>query len=114
MTHSLAAKGVLAAALFACLLPCMVTAQDVVNSPYVASGATGSVHIYPTPELSLQIQAQANVVAPGVLSYHCGPVMTGNNFYAIFWIPSTLQNGNPTSLTAKYQSVAKQFLADTL
>jgi len=38
--------------------------------------------------------------------------MTGNNFYAIFWIPPTLQNGNSTSLTAKYQSVAKQFLAD--
>jgi hypothetical protein len=38
--------------------------------------------------------------------------MTGNYFYAIFWIPPTLQNGNPTSLTAKYQSVTKQFLAD--
>ena len=38
--------------------------------------------------------------------------MTGVNLYAIFWVPSTLQNGQPTSLTAKYESVAKQFLAD--
>jgi len=38
--------------------------------------------------------------------------MTGVNLYAIFWVPSKLQNGNPTSLTAKYESVAKQFLAD--
>ena len=40
MTHSLVAKGALAAALFTCLMPWVVTAQDVVNSPYrVTSGA---------------------------------------------------------------------------
>ena len=113
MIDSLAARRVLAATVLALLLPVLTSAQNVASSPYVASGATGSVHIYPTPAYSRQIEAQRSpAVAPGVLSYNCGPIMTGNNFYAIFWIPSTLQNGNPTSLTAKYQSVAKQFLAD--
>jgi len=113
MTRSLVAKGLLAAALFACLMPCVLTAQDVVNSPYVASGAAGSVHIYPTPDQSDLIKAQQGpIVRPGVLSYQCGPLMTGNNFYAIFWIPPTLQNGQPTSLSATYQSIAKRMLAD--
>ena len=110
--HSLVAKAVLAATLFACMMPWVLTAQDVVNSPYVVSGATGNVHIYPTPELSLQIKAQQGpLVAPGLLSYHGGPIMSGNNFYAIFWIPAKLQNGQSTTLTAKYQSVATQMLA---
>ena len=43
MTHWLAAKTVLAVALLTCLLPWVLTAQDVVNSPYVVSGATGNV-----------------------------------------------------------------------
>jgi hypothetical protein len=81
----------------------------------VVAGETGTVHIYPTPEQSQLIKAeQGPLLAPGVLSYHGGPIMTGVNLYAIFWIPGSgkLQNGNPTSLTAKYQAVAKQFLAD--
>ena len=115
MTRSLVAKGALAAALFACLMPWVVTAQDVVNSPYVVSGETGSVHIYPTPALSEQIKIktqQGPALGPGVLSYHGGPIMTGVNLYAIFWVPAKLQKGQPTTLTAKYESVAKQMLAD--
>ncbi len=112
MIHSLVAKGALAAAVLTLLLPVMV-AQDIVNSPYVVTGATGAVHIYPTPALTQQIKAQQGpVLAPGVLSYHGGPIMTGNNLYAIFWIPAKLQNGQSTTLTAKYQAVAKQMLAD--
>jgi hypothetical protein len=113
MTDSHAAKGMLAFAVLALLLPIMVAAQDVVNSPYVVTGETGTVHIHLTPEMTSQIRAQQGpVLAPGVLSYHGGPIMTGVNLYAIFWVPAKLQNGNPTSLTAKYESVAKQLLAD--
>jgi hypothetical protein len=102
-----------AAALLACLLPLIATAQDVVNSPYAVTGTTGTVHIYPTPAMSQQIKAQLGpALAPGVLSYHGGPIMSGNNLYAIFWVPPTLQNGQPTGLTAKYESVATQMLAD--
>jgi uncharacterized repeat protein (TIGR03803 family) len=45
MTRLLAAKGVLAAALFACLMPSVVTAQDVVNSPNVVSGTTSTFQV---------------------------------------------------------------------
>jgi hypothetical protein len=113
MTCSPAAKGMLTVAVLALLLPALMTAQDVINSPYVVAGATGAVHIYPTPAHSQQIKAQQGLpLGPGALSYHGGPIMTGASLYAIFWVPAKLQNGNPTSLTAKYESVAKQFLAD--
>ena len=52
MTDSCVARGVLAATVLALLLPVSVMAQAVVNSPYVASGPSGSVHIYPTPAYS--------------------------------------------------------------
>ena len=38
--------------------------------------------------------------------------MSGMNLYAIFWVPAKLQPGQPTTLTAKHESVAKQMLAD--
>jgi hypothetical protein len=34
------------------------------------------------------------------------------NTYAIFWVPSQLQNGAPTSMTAHYQTVQKNMLTD--
>jgi hypothetical protein len=96
------------------LLPCsLATAQDVYNSPYVVTGETGTVHIHLTPEMTRLLKAQQpSLLAPGALSYHGGPIMTGVTLYAIFWVPPHLQNGKPTSLTAKYESVAKQFLTD--
>jgi hypothetical protein len=61
-------------------MPSVVTAQDFVNSPYVVTGETGSVHIYPTPALSEQIKAQQGpALGPDVLSYHGGQIMTGVN-----------------------------------
>ena len=110
---SIFGKCMICAALLALMMPALATAQN--SSPYRVIGETGTVHFYPTPELSRQIQAQRGVVqgmAPGVLSYHGGPVMTGVNLYAIFWTPATLQNGNSTGLSAKYESVAKTFLGD--
>lgn len=112
MTKPVAAKCLITATLIALMIPELAMAQDVVNSPYVVSGATGNVHIYPTPEASDQIKAGGVLPPSGVLSYHGGPIMTGVNMYAIFWVPAKLQNGTATSLTAKYESVAKQFLAD--
>ena len=114
MSSSIAAKCMVAAAVAALMIPGLTIAQDVVNSPYVVTGETGSVHIMPTPELSRQIKAQQGVQPPAApaLSYHGGPIMTGVNAYAIFWIPAHLQNGGATSLTAKYQTVAKNLLVD--
>ena len=113
MTDSFSAKGTLAFAVLAVLLPLTLTAQDVPNSPYVVTGETGSAHIYPTPELARQINAQQpSPLVTVALTYHGGPIMTGLNLYAIFWVPAKLQNGHATTLTSKYESVAKQFLAD--
>jgi hypothetical protein len=113
MTDSLASKAMLAFAVLTLLLPLTATAQDVFNSPYVVTGETGTVHIHLTPDLTRQVSAQQGpALGPGVLSYHGGPIMSGNSFYAIFWVPPTLQNGQTTSLTAKYEAVAKQMLAD--
>jgi len=109
MKVTTAVKCTIAAAALAMLLSIFATAQD---SPYRLQGATGLVHMMPTPEVSKQIKAQQNLVSPGVLTYHGGPIMHGESLYAIFWIPATLQDGTPTSLSAKYQAVTKQFLAD--
>lgn len=112
MNHSLGGKYLVAAAFLALLVALPMTAQSVGNSPFRVTGETGTVHIYPTPELSRQIKAQQGSNALGVLTYQGGPIMTGENLYAIFWIPATLQNGSATGLSTKYQTVAKQFLAD--
>lgn len=112
MNQSCAAKRLLAAVGLAMLMPVLAIGQDAANSPYRVTGESGTVHIYPTPEMSRQIKAQQASNAAGVLSYHSGPVMSGENLYAIFWIPATLQNGGATGLSAKYQAVAKQFLGD--
>ena len=112
MNKSLGGKCMIAVVLLALMMPVLAMAQDVVNSPYRITGETGTAHIYPTPELSRQIRAQQANPFLGVLTYQGGPIMTGENLYAIFWVPPTLQNGSPTSLSAKYESVAKQLLAD--
>jgi hypothetical protein len=44
------------------------------------------------------------------LLYHGGPVMTTATTYAIFWSPATLQNGQATSLPARYQNIQAAFL----
>jgi hypothetical protein len=85
------------------LLQITATAQD-------GTPRTGgyNIHIYPT------FTGAAALPPPGTpLNYNGGPVMQTNvNTYAIFWVPPKLQNGNPTSMTAHYQGVLKNMLAD--
>jgi len=68
------------------------------------------VHIMPTPK-----KVAANGVIAEVssmpLTYHGGPVMTSAKTYAIFWLPSKLQNGAATTLPAHYQSVQTALLS---
>jgi hypothetical protein len=65
-------------------MPWVVTAQDVVNSPYVVTGETGSVHIYHTPALSEQIKAQQGpALGPACLvtmAAQSWPVLTLRHF----------------------------------
>ena len=108
MTSTFVGKFIVFAAAMAMMLPTLATAQ---NSPYRATTQAGVVHIYPTPEVSQQIKSQLGTTT-GVMTYQGGPIMTGLSLYAIFWVPPTLQSSAPTSLSAKYKSLATQFLAD--
>src|SRR5207302_4518826 len=110
--NSYARKCMIAATLLVPIISGLANGQTAGNSPYRVSGGTGTVHIYPTPELSRQIKAQQGANTLGVLTYQGGPIMTGETLYAIFWIPPTLQNGHSTTLSSKYQTVTKQFLGD--
>jgi hypothetical protein len=110
--NSYARKCMIAATLLVPIISGLANGQTAGNSPYRVSGETGTVHIYPTPELSRQIKAQQGANTLGVLTYQGGPIMTGETLYAIFWIPPTLQNGHSTTLSSKYQTVTKQFLGD--
>lgn len=74
----------------------------------------GVAHLFPT----------VGTVAPFVhnfayfggtppLVYHSGgPIMGPTVIYNIFWVPSTLQNGTPTSMPSKYQNLMEQFARD--
>ena len=66
-----------------------------------------NIHVFPTVN-------NAPVPPPSALIYHTGaPVMqNGVTTYAIFWVPPTLQTGGATSMSAHYQSVQKNMLAD--
>ena len=68
------------------------------------------VHIMPTPNKAAAMQVLPDVSSLP-LTYHGGPVMTSAKTYAIFWIPSTLQNGGATSLPAHYQNVQTSLLS---
>src|SRR5690348_5400792 len=47
------------------------------------------------------------------LDYHNGPVMRATSTsYAIFWLPSTLQDGTPTSVSATYTSLISRYFGD--
>lgn len=47
------------------------------------------------------------------LEYHNGPVMRATSTsYAIFWLPSTLQDGSPTSVSATYISLISRYFGD--
>lgn len=77
------------------------------------SDAEHSAHIFPTVAGAAALGELGALSGP--LLYQGGPVMTGSvTTYAIFWLPASgkLQNGNPTSMSAHYQTVQKNLLGD--
>lgn len=47
------------------------------------------------------------------LEYHTGPVMRATSTsYAIFWLPSSLQDGGATSVSATYVSLIRRYFGD--
>jgi hypothetical protein len=72
------------------------------------------VHIMPTPDQVRSLAAigyQHNGGTPPLL-YNGGPVMHTPTVYAIYWIPSALQDGTATSLSSKYQSIETTMLKE--
>jgi hypothetical protein len=95
-------------AVLLCLLLQAGSLAQEASSPYLASDEQGNtVHISPTPSMAMTIPPPA-----GALSYHGGPIMPSVKLFVIFWVPPTLQNNNPTSLSTKYQNVVKRFATD--
>jgi len=86
-------------------LTAMASAQQ---SPLTISNGSNVAHIFPT----IGLKASLPAAPTGALLYHGGSVMQTANTYAIFWVPTTLQNGSPTSMPAAYQTVQKNMLTD--
>jgi hypothetical protein len=91
------------------LLHVKAGAQDLTS----ITGEEG-VHGMPLPaEAASRAQFGAlQSAGTAALLYHGGPVMTSPTAYAIFWVPSKLQNGGSTSLPASYQNIQIAFLKE--
>jgi hypothetical protein len=107
---SLRAASILAvAALVTLLLPWVAVAQEL----NISSGEH-DVHILVPPnkvaDLNYRIAPYLGGSAGPPLAYHGGPVMTSATTYAIYWIPSKLQNGGATSVSSNYENITNAML----
>ena len=75
-------------------------------SPLNIGDEKHGAHVLPPPGKALQGQSQP----AGQLIFKGGPVMGAVETYAIFWVPPTLQDGTPTSMSARYRSVLSNML----
>jgi hypothetical protein len=75
------------------------------------TNALGRVaHLFPTvPAAVLRSQA---IQTPPLLYHSGGSIMSTASIYSIFWVPSNLQNGRSTSLTASYESLMTRLAGD--
>jgi hypothetical protein len=98
------------AALVTSVVPWAATAQEL----NISSG-DHDVHIMVPPhkaaELSGRITAYLGGGAGPPLTYHGGPVMTNATTYAIYWIPSKLQNGGATGVSSNYENITEAMLS---
>ena len=83
-----------------------VGAQE--ESALTAGSEGRRAHIFPTVSKAAEL-ADIGTSGPA-LAFHGGPVMTKAYAYAIFWVPSKLQNGGSTSMSKWYQTVQNGFL----
>ena len=105
-----AVSTVTAAAAVTMLLPCFAVAQELrINS------GEHDIHILVPPnkaaDLNYKISAYLGGASGPPLTYHGGPVMTNATTYAIYWIPSKLQNGGSTSVSSNYENITEALLS---
>ena len=105
-----AVSTVAAAAAVTMLLPWLAVAQEL----RISSGEH-DVHILVPPnkaaDLNYRISANLGGSSGPPLTYHGGPVMTSATTYAIYWIPSKLQNGGSTSVSSNYENITEALLS---
>jgi hypothetical protein len=99
-----------AAAAVTLLSPWFAGAQEL----NVSSGEH-DVHILVPPHQAADLNSKINSSLSGAsgppLTYHGGPVMTSATTYAIYWIPSRLQNGGATSVSSNYENITEALLS---
>jgi hypothetical protein len=82
--------------------------EELPISPITVGDAYHKVHIMPPPSANTFATAD-----PGPLLYHGGRVMQPFvTTYVLFWVPSHLQNGAPTSMSSHYQGIQLSMLFD--
>jgi hypothetical protein len=85
-----------------------------------ATDANGNkIHMFLAPNSkggkALAADNAASIGIPAVtppLTYHGGPIMPNPGIYAIYWAPSTLQDGSATTMPAAYISLNNRALRD--
>ena len=103
------ASSVAAVAMMGLLCAGAILAQD--EATRVTPHTSGyNIHAFPSVNRKAGLAPQTGL---GPLVYNGGPVMqAGVTPYVIFWVPSKLQSGGATAMSAHYQSVQKNMLSD--
>ncbi len=94
------------------LLQAGARAQELPQSPLTLGNSEHAVHILPTVN-DARTFAQANADT-GPMIYHTGGSVMNPSVqaYSIFWLPSKLQSGGSTTMSAHYQTVQRSMLTD--
>ena len=91
-------------------IPGRAEAQEKLSQLTVTNGEERA-HMFPTVNVSAAVKQFASDTGP--LLYHVGgQIMPSATTYAIFWLPSKLQNGNATSMSLRYRTVLQNMLKD--
>jgi hypothetical protein len=79
----------------------------------ISNALGGVAHLFPNAAMHQRVHNGLYFGGSPPLLYHSGgSVMTNATIYNIFWVPPTLQNGNPTSMTTAYQNLMKRLATD--
>jgi len=78
----------------------MLAAFSIVDISAASPNLNPAPHTHVMPTRPLPLGALS-----GPLTYHGGSISVRSKFYAVFWIPPTLQTGAPTSMPTLYQNL---------
>src|SRR5450755_4389575 len=109
-TASIFCKNLLPLFLLMLVMAGIGLAQPAYSTHAEAIHSVASGHPHPLKTKQYHASHTADVLP---LAYHNGPVMRATSTsYAIFWLPSTLQDGSATRVSATYVSLIKRYFGD--